>query len=304
MDKYFEIINIIDFELLEIDKAIEKIIFKNKNFLSETFLKYILSGSKKIRSAITILLLKACDENISDNVISICALIELIHNASLIHDDIIDNSDIRRNLPSFNQQFGNKTAVIAGDFLLSLIFDTLCEINNQKITKIFSQTVKNLCMGEISQIENKNKIISLDDYLQKTEQKTATLFQCAVKSAFLTQKQTQKLEFAENFAKNFGLAFQIKDDLKNFTKTTQDKPSKNDFLSGILTAPAIFYSQQHSIDQINTKTFEKIKNSFAIRQTEKLYSSFSAKAIDLLEYFSDNQYKQALIGLCRQFMAQ
>ena len=304
MNNYFKTINIIDFELSQIDKTIEKIILKNQNFLSETFLKYIFSGSKKIRSAITILLLKACNENISDNVISICALIELIHNASLIHDDIIDNSDMRRNLPSFNQQFGNKTAVIAGDFLLSLIFDTLSEINNPKVTKTFSQTVKNLCIGEISQIENKNKITSLEKYLQKTEQKTAALFECAVKSAFLTKNQPQKLEFAENFAKNFGLAFQIKDDLENFTKTEQNKPSKNDFLSGILTAPVIFYSEQHSIEQFDIETFKKIKNSFAIQQTEKLYSSFSAKAIDLLEYFSDNQYKQALIGLCRQFMAQ
>ena len=304
MNNYFKTISIIDFELSQIDISIKKIILKNQNFLSETFLKYILSNSKKIRSALTILLLKASGEKISGDIISLCALIELVHNASLIHDDIIDNSDLRRNLPSLNQQFDNKTAVIAGDFLLSLIFDTLCEINNPKVTKIFSNTVKNLCLGEISQIENKNKIISFEKYIKKTEQKTAALFECAVSSAFLIKNQLQKIDIVKNFAKNFAIAFQIKDDLDNFTKNEQDKPSKNDFLNGIFTAPVIFYSQNFPIKKLDIETFEKITNSFAIHQTKKLYSSFSAKAIDLLEYFSDNQYKQALIGLCKQFMAQ
>lgn len=301
MLNYFQTIDIINEDLLLIDEKIKTIILYRKNFLSQNFLDFILTHSKKIRSAITILTLKADNISISDDIISLCALIELVHNASLIHDDVIDKSDYRRNSMSFNKIFDDKTAVIAGDFLLSLIMNEIVKINNPNITNTFIKTMLSLCEGEINQIQNKNALISIDEYIKKSEQKTADLFKCSLICSFLTVNKENMLGFAENFAKNFGIAFQIKDDLDNFISESKEKPLENDFLNGIYTAPLIFYLEDYPCEVINSEIIHKVKNSNAIVKTEKLYTYFSDNAIDLLGYFSDNQYKKALLNLCKMF---
>ncbi|MGN0013806.1 MAG: polyprenyl synthetase family protein [Candidatus Gastranaerophilaceae bacterium] len=299
MKDYKQIISIIQDELQQVDRYLKKMILTEKSFLSDKFLDFCFYKAKKIRSVTTILFIKSIFGKVSPLQIRICALVELLHNASLIHDDIIDNSDLRRNKPSFNNLFDNKTAVLAGDFLLASALKELSEINIPQITVLFSKALLKICSGEIEQISEKNKIISIDKYLEKSEKKTSELFKLAINCSLFAERQTQYLNIGNEFGKSFGIAFQIRDDLLNFTSQNCGKPSGNDILQGIYTAPSIYYFNSHEFEKIDETTIEKIKKSSAISETKIILEKFVKQTLDLTKNFTDNQYKQALTDLCR-----
>lgn len=299
MKDYKQTISTIQNELETVDQYLKKMILREKSFLSEKFLDFCFYKSKKIRSATTILFIKSIFGEVSPLQIRICALVELLHNASLIHDDIIDNSDLRRSKPSFNKTFDNKTAVLAGDFLLASALKELSEINIPQITALFSNALLKICSGELEQISEKNKIISIDKYLEKSEKKTSELFKLAINCSLSAENQTEYLNIGNEFGKNFGIAFQIRDDLLNFTSQDSDKPLGNDLLQGIYTAPAIYYFNSHEFEKIDITIIEKIKKSSAISETKFLLEKFAKQTLDLTNNFTDNQYKQALTDLCK-----
>lgn len=298
MKNYQKIISIISNELQQVDEQLCTMIVREKNFLTDKFLEFVSRKSKKIRPAVSILILKSIFGKITPKQIKICALTELLHNASLIHDDIIDNADLRRGVASFNKIFGDKTAVLAGDYLLAAALRELLELDNAKITQLFVNALFRICNGEIEQISEKNKIISIEKYIEKSEKKTAELFKINLMSVFLAENQTEYLSFAENFGEKFGIAFQIYDDLMNFLGNDKNKPLGNDILKGIYTAPAIYYFDNNPFEKPGLKLIKKIKKSSAVSQTQDLCAKFANGALDLTEHFIDNQYKQALTGLC------
>ena len=164
-------INSISSELKQVDEKICNILSENRNFLTKNFLEYILTGSKKIRSTIALLAAKAFCGSVSDAQITVCAIGEIIHNASLIHDDIVDKSNLRRGKSSFNSVFGNYAAVLGGDFLISIVLKELLKLNNDNVLKRFANMFLTICDGEINQLGEKNQIISVEKYLEKSEKK-------------------------------------------------------------------------------------------------------------------------------------
>lgn len=298
LKEYYSIISPIKNDLEVVDNLLKSYICNENNSLTKNFLDYIIPNSKKIRSAITILAIKSVFNEITPKQLKICAFTELIHNATLIHDDIIDNSEKRRGNETFNKIFGDKTAVISGDFLLSISLKILSDIENNEITKFFASSITNICSGEIEQSLEKNKVPSIEKYLEKSEKKTGELFKFCLISAFLAENQQEYVDFGENFGKNFGIAFQIHDDLMNFSSKNNEKPVNNDIKDGIYTAPVIFYHQKNPDENINVTISDKIINSTTIGETEDLCSQYINKALDLTKDFSDNQYKRALIKLC------
>ena len=296
MKNYFETISIINKELFFIDEQIKRIISYSPNFLFDNLIDFILAKSKKIRSVITILVLKSILGEVSETQLKICALVELIHNASLIHDDIIDNAEKRRNKPSFNKLFGEKNAVITGDFLLSLSLKELSNINNSKVTSFFANSLTNICLGELNQNFERHQILSIEKYIEKSKLKTAELFKLSLNSCLIAENQQKYLNFAEDFTNNFGIAFQIRDDINDFSKNLSDK-TKNDFQNGIYTAPIIYFKEQYQNKEIS---IENILNSNAITKSELLCNHYVNNALDLLTDFSDNQYKTILTNLCKQ----
>lgn len=259
-----------------------KLVLKNMMFgivvqepLKSKLFELLNAPSKHIRPLVSFLYLKALGEKIDDAQVLYQSAIELVHNVSLIHDDVIDDSKVRRSLPTLNSQFGNKLAVMTGDYLLSRAMQKVLDIGNLELVKLFSDTLEVMSSGEISQHFGKFQIPTIEEYIKKSEQKTAKLFETAVCGSLLVAKSNND---GLDFAKNFGIAFQIRDDLIN-CKTTN-----TDISDGIYTAPVIFSE--------DTKV-----TSDAIEKTKSLLNNYIDEALKCLSKIDENEYKLALVEL-------
>ncbi len=266
----------------DVEQVKEEVVFKicgNKEF-SQKFLEMFNAPSKHIRSVVSFLYLRATGIVIEKPQIKYQAVIELIHNGSLIHDDIIDNSDLRRGKTTFNKQFGKHMGVVAGDLILSYALKLIWEINNPKITNIISDTITDMCNGEIKQHFQQYEIPTLEEYIEKTYLKTGSLFKAAIEGGIEISQKSEYYVDAKNFAKLFGIAFQIRDDIKNITDNRKDSDIKN----GIYTAPVI-YSQNPD-------------NPIAgIEKAKDLLSNYIEEAKKFLKNLPENEYKTALTEL-------
>ena len=292
---YFEIIKDIlpDFE--KADNDIIETICKERNDLSEDLRAFLTRGSKKIRSALVFLISKALGFETDNKIISIANAVELVHNASLMHDDVIDKAQNRRNQKSFNEIYDNFVSIIAGDYLLTLALEYISKLNNNKIQAMLFDTLKTLCVGEIDQHFCKNKIFKLEDYIKKSYEKTGKLFETAVCSAaIILNKENKKLK---NFSTNFGIAFQLKDDYNNIYKAEKS----TDIDDGIFTAPVIFAAKDYP--SINTfepdKIYEIVKNEKYENMMKNLIKEYTDNAIKDIEFLEETLYKKTLVDLCK-----
>ncbi len=242
----------------------------------KTKLSNILNApSKHIRPLISFLYLKALGLNIDEKQIIFQTAIELVHNASLIHDDVIDDSKIRRNINTINKDFDNKLAVISGDYILSIALDKIAKLNSVKIIEMFAETLSFMTKGEINQQFSKFQIPTIEDYIKKTEQKTAKLFETAICGSLTLANYNEN---ASDFAKNFGIAFQIRDDLINI------KTTKSDITDGIYTAPIIY-----------AENIENYQNG--IEKSNILLNNYIDNAYQSINHIEENKYKIAIIEL-------
>lgn len=289
---------IIEEEINLLNQYLKSGLSDNSNSISEDIYDFIFSKSKKLRPAILFLFAKALNIEISERILNIAACTELLHNSTLIHDDIIDNAQIRRGKQSLNIKLGNNLSVLAGDFILSIAMLYLTKCGNIKCFEIFSESLKKMCEGEINQHFSKNKVPSLEEYIEKSKNKTAELFKASLASMFIAEN-LPGIKSALNFAENFGIAFQIKDDLLNISAKDKTKPSLSDIYNGNYTAPVIFLKEKFpNIEQLSKEEIIKLlDNEEIIKRTIKLTEKYAKKAIASLEFIKDNQYKQELINL-------
>ena len=294
LKEYENIISVIDTEIIKISEILKKFFDINGVFLPEAVKKFLLQQSKKIRSVTAILFIKAIYSKVTDKQLKILALTEMIHNASLIHDDVIDEAKIRRNKQSINSIFGNNFAVITGDYILSLALKELLNFNNQKLTNLFINSLYEVCRGEFEQDFHKNEIITIKEYIKKSERKTSELFKTALSGALISENQMEKINIAEDFAKNFGIMFQIRNDLIDFLNGKTG--AKNDIDNGIYTAPVIYISEIYNIK--NIVKMNDVENAEAAEKTRELLNAYGRKTLDLISSFPDNVYRNALINLC------
>jgi len=249
------------------------------NSYLKDFLNY---PSKRIRPLLAILYTKACEQNLTEEQLELLSIIELIHNASLIHDDVIDNCDTRRNHKTLSAEFDNKLAVISGDYILAIAMEKLTQINNIEIIKKISQTIKQMCIGEINQNFDRFKIGTIENYIEKTKNKTALLFECTLYCcALLNNPQKHDLGLISQLGLDIGIAFQIRDDLLNLSTIDTTKPIKNDVQDGIYNAP-IIYAQD-----INNY-------SSGIEKTKDLLNNYIQNAKLKIKDLPNNNYKTAL----------
>ena len=273
-EEYNKIVKPVDNEISKVIDNLSNII-KLEEPLKSKVSTIINAPSKHIRSTVSFLFLKAIGKDIDERQINLQTAIELVHNASLIHDDIIDESSVRRKVQTINSSFGNKMGVISGDYILSVALNKICKLKSFEIIELFSTTLDEMCQGEVNQYFNKFQIPTLKDYIKKTEQKTAKLFETAMcSSAILSESKISPKEFA----KNFGIAFQIRDDLINIQTT------KTDINDGIYTAPIIF-----------SGSIEQFENG--IEKTKTLLNNYINRAIKSIDKIEENVYKVALLKL-------
>ena len=248
--------------------------------LQDVLKEFLSRKSKLIRSIVTILFLKSANETITDEQYSILAATELIHNASLIHDDAIDESVIRRGKDSINSKFGDKFSIIAGDYVTTLATQELLKLANNDVLQIYFETISKMCEGESLQYFQKGKIPTLDEYLKKTQYKTAELFKACLVASSIYSKNQMLME-AREFAINYGIAFQIRNDLEDYKRGIDNS---SDIQQGIYTAPVIF------ADSVEN-------NASAIEKTMDLIDNYCQRAKMALLNLSDNEYAFSLTEL-------
>lgn len=263
-------------ELEIFENKLKEIIEECDNFLLYDLKNFLFTNPKRLRPIFIFLFSKILNIN-SPLIMDIAIITELIHNASLIHDDIIDEEIQRRNHPTFYKKYGSKLAVLEGDLLLSLALEKISD-TTLEISKIFSTKIKATLQGEINQNENIDKITDLDLYFKKTFDKTANLFLAGLESLFTLKKYDENLI---NFMKNYALAFQIKNDIDNF------KNNSSDFKNGNYTLPMIYSSMEN-----NSQNIEKY-----IELSYKKVEELKQAAVNYLNKIENSIYKNALIDL-------
>ena len=203
------------------------------------------SGGKRTRSRFVLLSHLLFNENLNDKVIDIATAAELFHTATLLHDDVIDEAELRRGRETVNHKWGAKIAVIMGDFLLSKAFKLLLKINSMPIIESFIETAKDLGEGALTeQVYQDDMTLTEDLYFFIISRKTASFFRtCASTGGILSSRSDKEIENLREFGLNFGIAFQITDDLMDLMsdETTMGKPRGQDILEGHLTLPLIRY---------------------------------------------------------------
>lgn len=273
----------------------------DKNRISEDICDYLCSKSKRIRPVLVFLFAKAMGIELDDKVYHLACSVELVHNSTLVHDDILDNADTRRGKVSLNYKLGNNLSVLAGDILLSVALRELVKCGSVEAIDAFAESIYLMCKGEINQNFTIGKLPTMEEYIQKSEYKTAELFKAPLSSLCLIKNKSAK-DNVLSFARNFGIAFQIKDDLLNILKNDPTKPVMSDIHNGIYTAPVLFLNDdincvsELSEDQI----IEKLQgNEKYIHKTVELIKKYADKAIEAISFIEDNQYKQEIIKLTK-----
>lgn len=269
------------------------------------------AGGKRIRPAIVLLVSKATmpDHQLTHYHRRLAEITEMIHTASLVHDDVVDEADLRRNVKSVNNLFDNKIAVLAGDFLFAQSSWYLANLDSLEVVKLLSEVIRDYAEGEILQSINCfDTGASIDAYLDKSYYKTASLMANSSKaSAVLSDATPEVIENLYNYGRNLGLAFQIVDDILDFTTSTEvlGKPAGSDLASGNLTAPVLYALEQRPYlkilierefsepDDLET-ALELIKSSDGIEQARKLAKDHAYMAIQNLSCLAASDSTKAL----------
>ncbi|KAK3622140.1 coq1 putative hexaprenyl diphosphate synthase [Elasticomyces elasticus] len=251
---------------------------------------------------------------------------ELIHTASLLHDDVIDTSIARRGNPSANIEFGNKMAVLAGDFLLGRASVALARLRDPEVTELLATVIANLVEGEFMQLKNtvldEKHPVWTDEtityYLQKTYLKSASLISKSCRAAaLLGDHSVEVVEAAYQYGKNLGLAFQLVDDMLDYTVSGQElgKPAGADLELGLATAPLLFaWKNNRELGTLVGRKFgedgdvdmarEMVRRSDGIEQTRALAQEYVDSAARAISGFPDSDAKNGLVDMCSKVMSR
>ena len=297
-------------------------LFKDSNPLLNDVLAYVsLKRGKQLRPRLVLLAAKLC-HGITDKTLLSAAALELLHTASLIHDDVVDRSPLRRGHEAVHTRWNNKVAVLAGDYLLARVIGLVAEVHNAQILNIVSNIGRTLSSGELLQIHAKQSMwISEQQYYEVISQKTASLFAACMEagaaSSGATMRQTPALR---EFGWHLGMCFQLKDDVLDYSDSEElGKPTMSDVFDGKLTLPLLISLQrapQGEAEQVKTwveaylagasqlphDELEQEVKSLVLRYDGIHYAyrkmqEHKQKAVEMLSVFHDSTAKQALIDL-------
>jgi geranylgeranyl pyrophosphate synthase len=240
--------------------------------------------------------------------------VEILHTATLVHDDVIDNSPIRRGRPTVNKAWGEDKAILLGDYLLAKSQELVAETQNLRVIKLFAQTFMTLSSGELAQAFNAfNLEQTRQQYLQRISAKTASLISLATESgAILSQAPEKSVEALKEYGHNLGIAFQIVDDILDFIGTEEEmgKPIGSDLAQGTLTLPAMLVLERYPKDNPVKRLFqnedrpknielaiELVRSSSIPQECYAVASDYCARACHNLKLLPDNASRRSLIEL-------
>ena len=282
-NSYLELKNLVGNKLDNVNQQIKYKLASEINLIHKMTNYHLQPGGKRIRPLLTLASAKLCGYIEGNRDVNLAACVELIHNATLLHDDVIDNSDLRRGIKTSNTIWGNQSSILVGDYLLSRCFEMMVEDGSPEILKLLSSTSSKIAQGEVLQLEYKGEVDILEEtYFDIINSKTAVLFAAATKvGACITNKSKKEKNALESYGKNLGLAFQIADDALDYysTKTIFGKEIGKDFFEGKVTLPIIFLYQQANSDEkiFLEKIFKKKKRSkLEFYETQNLIKKYNS----------------------------
>lgn len=291
--------------------------------LQQTVLKYIAARSgKQLRPIIVMLCAQLCNP-ITDKTLRAAVALEMLHTASLVHDDVVDSSDTRRGQPAVHTQWSNKVAILTGDYMLAKVISLVAEVRNIRILEIVSNLGRNLSSGEMLQLHvGQSMWIDEERYLKVIDQKTAQLFQaCAeagAESAGCTPRQRNALRA---YGRLLGLCFQIKDDIFDYSDLEElGKPTMSDLRDGKVTLPlieALRRAPQDEAEDIKATGEKLVTNGFAQEEEPRILEhiksfvlrfkgdeyavqrmlGYKKEATEALSVFRDSPEKKSLLAL-------
>ena len=277
---------------------------------------YIVNaGGKRMRPMLTILAANALGYKGKDH-LSIAAIIEFIHTATLLHDDVVDESNMRRGRETANAIFGNSASVLVGDFLYTRSFQMMVSLNNMRIMEILSNATNIVAEGEVLQLMNCNDPDTTEEsYLEVIYCKTAKLFEAATRLAAVVSDQSPEIEAAmQNYGRHLGTAFQLVDDIMDYTADAKEmgKNVGDDLTEGKPTLPLLYAMRNGSPEQAKlireaietgngmdnlSLILEAMKTTGSLTYTQKMAEKEADKAIQSLSVIEASKQKEALIAL-------
>ena len=316
-NSYLDLKNSVEEKLVLVEEKIKNRLVSEVDLVQKISNYHLKTGGKRLRALLTLGSSKLCGYLKGGRDINLAACVELIHGATLMHDDVIDNSDIRRGKKTTNLIWGNQSSILAGDYLLSRCFQMIVEDGNLEVLKLLSSTSAKIAQGEILQLQHKNEIDMLEEtYLKIISSKTAVLFSAATKvGAILSEKSNKEKEALEFYGKNLGITFQIADDTLDYNSEVNSFGKKvgNDFFEGKITLPLILLFQQSNnsekkqleiIFKQDTRSsndllviLELISKYKIISQCYKKAEHFVNLASNSLSVFKDTKEKKNLENL-------
>jgi geranylgeranyl pyrophosphate synthase len=273
----------------------------------------IASGGKRIRPTLAMLVGRLLGGDVK-RLITLSAAIELLHTATLVHDDLIDGALLRRGIPTLSARWSPGATVLTGDFMFARAARLAAETGSLEVMKTFAQTLSVIVNGEIEQLFSNHCTADRANYLHRIYAKTASLFETtAVSAALISSEDDQIHEKYAKFGYALGMAFQIIDDIMDFTSDASKlgKPVGNDLRQGIVTLPVIVYAEHHSDDNeiitlVDGKCLEddtiasiinKVRNSDAIESARLEAEAYIDTAVSMLSELEPGEYRSALMEL-------
>ncbi len=283
----------------------------------------VKAGGKRLRPLLTLAGARLCDYQGAAH-ISLASAVEYMHTATLLHDDVVDDSDLRRGSPTARTVWGNSASVLVGDFMLGQAFRMMVSAGSLKALDILSHAASVIAEGEVMQLANLHNVNMTEDaYLRVVDAKTATLFAAAAEvGGIIADADHRTLDSIRAYGRNLGIAFQLVDDALDYSshRDALGKNTGDDFREGKITLPVllavrrgsqeerIFWSRVVREPSDDPADFERaltsMKNTHAIEETRERARHYGARAVDALALFPDSELKSELLDLVQFCIAR
>jgi octaprenyl-diphosphate synthase len=311
-----EVVKLIRADLEKLEDSIDRLLTTRVAFIKDVVHHLIRSGGKRVRPILVILSSKLCGCD-NDDPLPYAAIVEFIHTATLLHDDVVDNAETRRGNATANTVWGNESSVLVGDFLFSKSFDLMVLNQNAEILKVMSRATTDLAEGEILELLKTSDVRTTEEeYYEVIQAKTAVLLSAACEvGALLGNVDQEKRTALRDFGFHVGMAFQLTDDLLDYVSSDRvlGKDTGRDLKEGKVTLPLIHalksatVEERGFIEQALTKPRTTVKDFQKTKEIIEKYNglAYAARvsrghvdaAKDLMEVFPDSPHKKALIDL-------
>ena len=280
-DSYFQLKESVEDKLVLTEEKIKSKLTSDVELVQKMTEYHIETGGKRLRALLTLGAAKLCGYSKGSRDINLAACVELIHSATLMHDDVIDQGVVRRGKETLNKIWDNHSSVLIGDYLLSRCFEMMVEDGNLEVLKLLSSTSSKIAQGEVLQLQHKSEVDMLEEtYLKIISAKTAELFAAATKvGAILSGAKNKEKDALEFYGRNLGLTFQIADDTLDYNSELKlfGKTIGQDFFEGKITLPIILLFQKLNLyeKELLNKIFnKKIRNKDDFEKTIYLIKKY------------------------------